>query len=135
MENSKFQFKGFNIIRSLIEKKEARPAQKMSLSFNPRGLINRKNSTFQLNLGVKIGDEDKVINIEIEAVAVFYFDSQIDIQTLDKLFYVNAPALLFPYIRAYITTLTTLSGFEPVTLPTLNMTELGSDLKKNTKEA
>ncbi|HKK62728.1 MAG TPA: protein-export chaperone SecB [Bacteroidales bacterium] len=135
MENSKFQFKGFNIIRSLIEKKDARPAQKMSLSFNPRGLINKDESNFQLQLSVKIGDENNVINIEIEAVANYSFDQQIGVETLDKLFYVNAPALLFPYIRAYISTLTNLSGFEPVNLPTLNMTKLGSDLKKNTKEA
>lgn len=34
----------------------------------------------------------------------------------------------------YISTLTNLSGFEPVNLPTLNMTRLGEDLKKNTTE-
>jgi preprotein translocase subunit SecB len=134
MENSKFQFKGFNIVRSLIERKHEKPAQKLSLGFNPRGLINKDESNFQLQLGVKIGDENNVINIEIEAVANYSFDEQIDVETLDKLFYVNAPALLFPYIRAYISTLTNLSGFEPVNLPTLNMTKLGNDLKKNTKE-
>jgi preprotein translocase subunit SecB len=134
MENSNFQFKGFNIIRSLIERKHEKPSQKLSLGFNPRGLINKNESNFQLQLGVKIADENNVINIEIEAVANYSFDKQIDVETLDKLFYVNAPALLFPYIRAYISTLTNLSGFEPVTLPTLNMTKLGNDLKKNTKE-
>jgi hypothetical protein len=30
--------------------------------------------------------------------------------------------------------LTNLSGFEPINLPTLNMSGLGEDLKKNTKE-
>lgn len=75
-----------------------------------------------------------MIHIEIEAVANYSFDRHIDVESLDKLFYVNAPALLFPYIRAYISTLTNLSGFEPVNLPTLNMTKLGNDLKRNTKE-
>ncbi|MFW6352660.1 MAG: protein-export chaperone SecB [Bacteroidota bacterium] len=59
---------------------------------------------------------------------------EIDGETLDKLLYINAPALLFPYIRANISTLTNLSGFELVNFPTLNMTKLGNDLKKNTKQ-
>ena len=54
------------------------------------------------------------------------------LDNLNNLFFVNAPALLFPYIRAYISTLTNLSGFDPINLPTLNMSGLGEDLKKNT---
>lgn len=53
---------------------------------------------------------------------------------LGMFFYTNAPALLFPYIRAYISTLTNLSGFEPINLPTLNMTQLGKELEQNTSE-
>ena len=60
------------------------------------------------------------------------FENKEGLENLGKFFYINAPALLFPYIRAYISTLTNLSGFEPINLPTLNMTRLGDDLKKNT---
>lgn len=56
-------------MRSLIERKYEKPTQKLSLGFNPRDLINKEESNFQLQLGVKIGDENDVINIEIEAVA------------------------------------------------------------------
>jgi preprotein translocase subunit SecB len=83
---------------------------------------------------VNIEDENKSFNIEIDAVANYTFESEIGIDNLSKFFYVNAPALLFPYIRAYISTLTNLSGFEPINLPTLNMTRLGEDLKNNTTE-
>lgn len=135
MENNKFQFKGFSIVRSLIERKDKKPAQKLTLDFNPRGIIFKDKSIFQLQLGVKIKDENNVLNIEIESVANYSFDNDIKKDTLDKLFYVNAPALLFPYIRAYISTITNLSGFEPVVLPTLNLTKLGETLKKNTTES
>lgn len=134
MSDSKFQFKGFNIVRSLIERKDIKPSKKLTLLFNPKGIINKEVSNFQLHLEVKIEDENKSINIEITAVANYYFEKEIELDILNNLFYLNAPALLFPYIRAYISTLTNLSGFETLTLPTLNMTGLGEDLKNNTTE-
>lgn len=134
MEDSKFQFKGFNIIRSLIERNENKASQKINLGFAPKGFINKNDSNFQLQLGVRIEDENKSFKIEIDAIANYVFENKESLNNLSKFFYVNAPALLFPYIRAYISTLTNLSGFEPINLPTLNMTRLGEDLRKNTTE-
>jgi preprotein translocase subunit SecB len=132
MENSKFQFKEFLINRSFIEKKEGNPSANVSLNFSPKGIVNKTDSCFQLQLCVKIEDSDKIINIEIDAVANFYFDKDLEIQQLNNYFYINAPALLFPYIRAYISTLTNLSGYKPINLPTMNLTSLGKELKDNT---
>ena len=53
---------------------------------------------------------------------------------MNQYFYTNAPAILFPYIRAYISTLTNLSGYKPINLPTLNLTSLREELEKNTTE-
>ena len=131
---SRFQFKGFKITRSVIERKDSVPSKKISLGFTPKGFINKNESSFQLHLGVRIEDENKAFNIEIESVANYSFEHKEGLDNLDSYFYTNAPALLFPYIRAYISTLTNLSGFDPINLPTLNMTGLGSDLKKNTSK-
>ncbi len=132
MEDSKFQFSGFNIVRSLIERKKKEASKKISLVFSPKGYINKNNSNFQLHLGVRIADENKAFNIEIEAIANYVFENKESLNNLNKFFYLNAPALLFPYIRAYISTLTNLSGFDPINLPTLNMSKLGEDLERNT---
>ncbi len=43
----------------------------------------------------------------------------------------NAPAILFPYIRSYISTLSTLSGLSPIVLHTLNLTSLKDELLDN----
>lgn len=134
MESSIFQFKGFTIVRTLIERDEKESSKKITLSFSPKGIIKKKESIFQLHLGVKIEDENKSLKIEIDAVGSYLFDNKEGIENLSKFFYINAPALLFPYIRAYVSTLTNLSGFEPINLPTLNMTRLGKDLQKNTIE-
>jgi len=132
MDNSIFQFKGFIVRRSLINLNEGETPQQFTINFFPVGIIEENNSVFKLKLGVKIEDKKKVLQIEVDAEADYFFDKEISKKQLDNFFYVNAPALLFPYIRAYISTLTNLSGIKPITLPTLNLTELGVDLKENT---
>ena len=133
MEDSKFQFKNFLIKKSFIDLGDGVPSQKLTIGFNPRGIINKNESCFQLQLGIKINDEKNILKIEIEAVANFNFNKQVEEKDLGGFFYLNAPALLFPYVRAYISTLTNLSGTQPITLPTLNMTGLGEELRKNVK--
>jgi preprotein translocase subunit SecB len=136
MENitiSSFKFDGFKITKSYFEMNEIVEGNlTFTIGFAPKGLINEKTSTFKLELVVNIEDEDKKFKANITAVASYTYDSNIQAENLDKFFYINAPAILFPYIRAYISSLTTLSGLNPITLPTLNLSNLGEELKKNT---
>ncbi len=134
MENAKFQFKDFIIKRSLIDVGDDIPSTKLSLNFFPRGIIDKSKGNFQLSLGVLINDDGNNLKLEVDAIANFLFDKEVSAEMLDSYFYINAPAILFPYIRAYISTLTNLSGSTPVTLPTMNLISLGDDLKNNTIE-
>lgn len=72
-------------------------------------------------MNVSIQDENNVLNIEVNIVGNFEIDK--DTEDLQSFIEINAPAILFPYIRAHITTITSLSGIKPVILPTLNMTK------------
>lgn len=134
-EKSTFQFKGFQIVETHIVKKEGQEISgNIHLDFNPRGEILKDQNLFKILLGVIINDDDESIKANVEAIGYFEFSDSIDQDTLNNLFYVNAPAILFPYIRAYISTLTNLSGIETVTLPTINLSSIGGVLKKNTTE-
>jgi preprotein translocase subunit SecB len=133
-KSSSFQFKGYRIERSVIELKAVEIGENFSISFNPKGIINKAESSFQLNLTIYIKDKEDAINIEVSVVSFFVFDNQIAKNQLEKLFYMNAPAIIFPYLRSYITTLTVLSGIDPIILPTLNLSALGKELEKNTTE-
>lgn len=129
-----FQFRGFQINESHIKKeKNSKIGKEFNIGFNPKGVINKANKTYEINLGVKIEDKEKTFVANIEATGNFTFDTDIDEKQLDSLFYVNAPAILFPYIRAYISALTTLSGVETVTIPTINLSSLGGVLKDHTE--
>ena len=133
-KSSSFQFKGYRIERSIIELKSANLGENFSISFDTNGIVNKAESTYQLNLTTFIKDKEDTINIEVYVVSFFVFDNQIEKNQLEKLFYMNAPAIIFPYLRSYITTLTVLSGIDPVILPTLNLSALGKELEENTVE-
>ncbi len=134
-EKSAFQFNGFQILKSHIEKKGlGKVGKDLNLDFNPRGERDIENETFTLFLEVIISNKDKSFFVEVEAVGFFKFSVESTLDSLLNYFYLNAPAILFPYIRAYISTLTTLSGFETITLPTINFTFLKETIQKNTKE-
>jgi preprotein translocase subunit SecB len=134
METTKsaFKFIQHRIIRSLIEIKDKNSEEReFRIDCTPSGIIDKKTSTFTLNLNTKIVDDTNNVNIEVDAEGVFKFANDSTQAQLDNFFYTNSSAILFPYIRAYIATLTTLAG-ESIVPPTLNLTGLGNMLKENT---
>lgn len=134
MALSKFQFQGYKILKSVIELSEdsVLENQGLSLSFKTSGLVKKAESSFKLNLGVKINNSKGTVNIEIDAIGDFVFDKTDEDNDISSFFYNNASAILFPYLRAYISTLTNLSGLKPITLPTMNLSNLAEELKQNT---
>lgn len=135
MEKSTFQFRNFTINKSLIEfknRKEVDSESDFSLKFQPSGVIHSKDGIFELMLETLINDKEENLLIELSVTAFFVFNSELGEKKLSSLFYVNAPSLLFPYLRAHITTLTALSGIEPIILPTLNLSRIGKNLEENT---
>lgn len=133
MHTSSFQFDNFKIKKSSIE--ILSPGDdNLSINFEMSGHIQKENGIYNLTLITDINNESDTIKINVECVGRFNFDkgTEIDRDNISSLFYINAPAILFPYVRAYVSTLTNLSGIKPITLPTLNLIELGKTLKEKT---
>jgi len=130
---SKFQFKGYRINKSFIELEENSNFDNIKIGFKVSGLVHQNDKLYFLNLLVSITNEQKDLKIEVEAIGKFKFESVEKIEDISSFFYVNSSAILFPYIRAYISTLTNLSGNRSITLPTMNLTNLAEELKLNTK--
>lgn len=133
-ENSKFQFKGYKITKSIFDFETIPNTKDILIGFNLSGLVNNSNNEFILNLGIHLTNKDRSSNILVESEAIYIFDNDLKVgktEDLNDMFYLNSIALLFPHIRAYITTLTSLSGNTPLILPTLNVGALKDDLKEN----
>ena len=129
---SKFQFKGYRINRSLIELDENSNFENLKIWFAVSGLVKRVENLFILNLSVKIKNDESNLKIEVDTIANFLFEKVENIDDISSFFYNNSSAILFPYIRAYISTLTNLSGNRSITLPTMNLTNLADELRANT---
>ena len=71
-------------------------------------------------MSVKVADEKGNINISMKIEGVFEFDRDLTDEQRNSFFDVNAPAILLPFVRAYISSLTSLSGFNHIILPTIN---------------
>ena len=130
-QEAKIQFINFLVNESHIIFNEP-GRHKISIKFSPKGRILKGLNQFHLNLGIDIQDEGKKFNINLETTSIFKYpeDADLDIY-MDSYFILNAPAIIFPYLRAYISTLTVLSGMPALTLPTLNLSDLGQELKNN----
>lgn len=109
---------------------------KIDFKIKPSGLIDENQKLFKLILDIQIIDSAASFNINLIALGFFEFKEVKTPETLSNYFYTNAPALIFPYIRAYVSSITALSGLKAVNLPVMNLSSLKEDLKANTiKEA
>lgn len=110
----------FNITDEDISNKKKKNSFDLSVgNFLPEG----KDNEFGIGFQVDLINKDYTLNVEM----VFLFKSS------DKLpedyksspfIKINAPAIAFPYLRAFISNLTLQSGFSPAMLPSVNFVEL-----------
>lgn len=119
---AKFRLTDYKITQSHfdINPSQISPNDDMSVEVTRENLLNDSKSLFKLDMSVKMKDEKGNINISIKIEGVFEFDSDLTDKQKNDFFGINAPAILFPYVRAYISSLTSLSGFNHLILPTIN---------------
>lgn len=121
---AKFRFKGYRIIEShIVTNTEEQTSQNLNVEFEQTVGVNEEEHNMRLEMTANISDENKVLNIKVKAQGFFEFETDLKPEEKDIFFRTSAPAILFPYVRAYITTLSSLSGVKPVILPTLNMSQ------------
>jgi len=104
----------------------------INISLNPNGVYIKPDSSYQLTIDLNVSDEQKNFNIDVKAIGFFEIKHGEEESTLTNYFYTNAPAIIFPYIRSYISAVSALSGLETVNLPIMNLSRFKDTLKTNT---
>ena len=131
IQEVKFRFVNFLVRESHIVIKE-QGENKIAVNFTAKGFVFKSLNQFHLELGVNINEETEKFHINLSTFSIFQFPEDADFeQYLSTYFSLNAPAISFPYIRAYISNLTAQSGLLSITLPTYNLTAMGEQLKGN----
>jgi len=130
-------FKLLNII--LIESSFKREPQ---IDFDNQDLHNNinidvQNSTENTNIlyVTVIVDFDtsvvnkKFISSKIKMLGVFKFGEKLPL-SLDSFANINAPAIIFPFIREHLSNVSMKAGIQPILLPPINFVKLAEDKKK-----
>ena len=107
--------------------------QQLNIAFNPSGLFFKGESRFVLQFEfLAAGSEDGKQIIKAKMIASFQFVEKIEYGDIPPYFYKNAIAIVFPFMRSFVSTLTLLAGVKQLILPILNLSSLESTLIENT---
>ena len=107
----------------------------LDLSFSPSGVYEQETGTYKLRFVFSASQGEEAVQIvKIVCEAVFEFKSPVEINDIPDYFFPNSLAIVFPYVRAFVSSVTLQANLSvPILIPTLNLSGLQSTLKENTK--
>jgi len=128
-----FRFKDYHIKKfdfdSTFEDKET----PLDIGFELNGMFNIKSQSYTQQL-VCLGKVNNHNLFRIEMDSVFEFSDLKSFEDIPAYFYGNSLGIVYPYIRAFISTLTLQANCgDIVVLSLLNLTDLAQVLKENTE--
>ncbi|HAO06413.1 MAG TPA: hypothetical protein DCQ50_05345 [Chryseobacterium sp.] len=108
----------------------------LKIGFIPSGKYYSSKGEFELTLLFITTDATEAENVifELTSVAVFKFEPIIKLNNIPSFFYKNAIAIMFPYVRAFISTLTLQANTKLLNLGLMNLSSLEKPLIENTIE-
>lgn len=127
MEIKKAQFRFIKYAITKTEMLFAVDCQQNNLSLSMEPQVSKlSDKNVELELAVAVENSDNSIDLKFNIVGYFEFDGDID--SVKPFLAKNAPAIMFPYIRSYVSTITALSGMAPIILPTINVSKIGDTI-------
>lgn len=135
VEKAAFSLENFKVPKFSYNE-ENQTGSELKIGFKPSGKFNSSTGEFELYLICITHDASdlKKIIFELTAVSVFKFEPSIKFSEIPPYFYKNAIAIIFPYIRSFISTLTLQANTKLLKPGLLNLSELEKPLIENTKE-
>jgi len=84
-----------------------------------------EKGVFEVLLETTVSDKEEKVFVNVKGRAIFLMQ-QGNMDILEK----NTIAIMFPYIRSYISIMTTQPGMNPIVLPPMNIVAMVNDQKK-----
>jgi len=108
-------------------------SNEISVGFEPSGEFYTKNSSFKLTIVfIAFNNKSSENFVSIECITTFQFENKITPDEIPSYFYRNSIAIIFPYIRAFVSTVTLQANIPPIILPTMNLSSLEKPLIEKT---
>lgn len=133
METAKFKLDNYIFTKAELDFNGLR-FQNLALDFEPNGLFDVISKKYELNILFTARDTEGNVIVSVNCKAFYSFINVEQLKDIPAYFYANSIAIIFPYIRAFVSTLTLQANISPIVLPTLNLSKLETVLENNTKE-
>ena len=127
-----FTLKSYRFLQVSMDM-ETQEAATLSVSFDPCGEYSKSTGEYKLRLITRVSSEEKEF-ISTTLQVVFGFTESIELSEIPDYFYPNCMAIVFPYVRSFLSTLSLQANVPPIILPIINFSDLQGVLKRNTKE-
>lgn len=133
MEIARFALVNYKFDKVTLNLEDLNPNTTFAIDFRPSGVFNNEKKTYELTFLFTAHDSTSLKEIiSIRCKALYSFKEVATINDIPSFFYNNAIAILFPYVRAFVSTVTLQANIHPLVLPTLNLSDLQEVLKANT---
>ncbi len=109
--------------------------EKFQIDFNASGIYRKSDNKYELSLVFKaLHDESQKENffVRVNCKAIFDFNDDTKELGIPDYFYRNSIAIVYPFIRSFISSLTLQANVKLILLPTMNLSSLEAPLKENT---
>lgn len=129
-KKAKLQFKNFVVpefyAKKIVEKSDIKDKFKLE----PQAVISRADNQFHIHMKLGLISLESEMEIDMIGIGIFYYEVE-DEQELLNYMALNGPAIVFPYLRSFISTYTSNSGFDTITIPTLNLARFKTSIIEN----
>lgn len=123
MEEPKLLFHSFNVLRVAFEREATLKEGTFTVNFQEMNQIHidDKNKKFRSFFVVSITHpEFSKFNLTVQAVGDFSIVGEVTEKIYQNFINISAPSIVYPYIRAFVSNLMSLSGMNPLHLPSVN---------------
>ncbi len=135
MQKAAFSIENYIFDQVEIDLEKYNNKEDLKIDFQPTGFYDGHKKIFELIFEVKVYEEGEDRSfVRIRCKGMFSFLNISSFEDIPKFFYANSIAILFPYIRAYISLVTTQANVPGIILPTLNLSKLEDRLRNNTSQ-
>lgn len=106
----------------------------VSIAIDPKGIYRPAEQAYVLRMRCGLINTDtQEAWVDVLCEAVFTFSQELALEEIPPFFYPNSVAIVFPYLRAMVSTLSLQANLgTPIILPTMNLTSLQEQLKTAT---
>lgn len=132
MEKAKFTLVTYSFPKAAIDF-TPKDMSELTINFDTKGQFTEDSKEYSLDFDVQIETTSDEIVAAIKCNAIFKFKEVEHLEDIPDFFYPNSLAIIFPYIRAFISTMSLQSNIKPIVLPTINLNGLTEELKSNTR--